>query len=128
MAQFIIPKYQEVKVRIDGSYVALVTDNTTIKIPWQMAKALAKAIVIQAGKVEEMADLKRVISDQAFMFRSGAPFGLSNNLDILKEAAHEAQYNDELRKQLPGGVKSTALVGTPTVIKHPPKKEVSNGL
>lgn len=122
-SKLIVPEIGEVKVGLDGSKVVIYTKDAVIKIPWQVSTVLAKAIHAKGKQAEEMANLPRLLSDQALMFRTGAPFGLSNNPDILKEAAHKAQFDRELRK-LPGGVKSTALVGTPRIIKHRPKKEV----
>ena len=122
MTEILVPKLEEVKVGIDGDKVVLATKNAIIRIPWQVARTLARAIVIQAGKLDEVANVHRLIGDQAFLMRSGAPFGLTNNPDIQKAAAHEAQFDDKLRKQLPGGVKGKSLLGTPTIIKHPPRR------
>ena len=122
MVELFMPKLEEIKIVIDGDKVALVTQNATIRIPWQVAMTLAKAIVTQAGKIEEMANVHRVVNDQAFFLRAGIPIGLSNNPDIRQEAMHEAQYNDRLRKELPGGVKSKTMFGTPKIIKHKPRR------
>jgi len=81
-----------------------------------------KAIIHQAHKAEEIAKAEKVIGDGAFLIRSGAPFGISDNPDILKEATKEAQYNDELRKMMPSGVKSTTIFGAPTIIQHKPRR------
>ena len=127
--EFLIPQLEEIKVVMDGKRVVLSSSKgVTMKIPWQAVPTLCKAMITKAKQMEEMANLDRILEDQAMMFRSGAPFGLSNRTDILKEAAHIARYDDKLRKYMPGGVKSTALVGTPTVIKHDPPKEVGDGL
>ena len=122
--EFLIPQLEEIKVGIDGKRVVLSSSKgATMKIPWQVVTTLCKAMNTKAKQLEEMANIDRLLADQAMMFRSGAPFGLSNRRDILKEAAHIAQHDDKLRKYMPGGVKSTALVGTPTIIKHEPKEE-----
>ena len=122
--EFLIPKLDEITVGMDGKRVLLKSSNgTEMKIPWQVVETLCKVMVSKSKQMEEMANLDRILADQAMMFRSGAPFGLSNRRDILKEAAHIAQYDDKLRRYMPGGIKSTAIVGTPTVIRHDPPKE-----
>ena len=127
--EFIISQLDEIRVGMDGKRVVLQSSKgITMKVPWQVVETLCKAMIAKSKQIEEMANLDRLLADQAMMFRSGAPFGLSNRRDILKEAAHIAQHDDKLRKYMPGGVKSTALVGTPTVIKHDPPKEVSDEL
>ena len=125
MVQILVPKLEEVKIELDGSRIVLHTKNAIIKTPWQVIKTLTKAMLIQAGRAEELANLPRLVQDHAIMMRTGAPFGLTNDPDIQKEAAKVAQYDPKLRRYLPGGVKGTALLGTPTLIKHPPKEAKS---
>ncbi len=128
MPQILVPKLEEVKVGREVGKVVLYTKSATIKLPWQVVKAVAKAMLIQAGREEEMANLPRLIQDQALLQRTGAPFGLTDHPDIQEEAMKTAQHDDKLRKYLPGGVKGTAKLGVPRVIKHdPPKKEGTNG-
>jgi hypothetical protein len=47
------------------------------------------------------------------------PFGLTDNPVAQAEVAKEAAWNRELRRALPGGVRSSEVVGTPTVIRNP---------
>jgi len=126
MVQIIVPKLEEAKVGIDGKCVVLSTKSVIIKLPYQVVPTIARAMNMKAKEIDEIVNVHRLIGDQAFMMRSGAPFGLTNNPAIQKAAAHEAQFNDKLRKHLPGGVKGKSLIGTPTIIKHP-SKEGGNG-
>jgi len=116
-------KITEISIRIDSKNIVLIPKGgTAIEMPWDAALILGKAIIHQAHKAEEIAKAEKVIGDGAFLIRSGAPFGISDNPDILKEATKEAQYNDELRKMMPSGVKSTTIFGAPTIIQHKPRR------
>lgn len=70
--------------------------------------------------VEELEQAERIARDTAILYRSGAPLGLSNRLDIKQEAMKQAHWDSELRRYMPGGVRSEEAVGTPAIIQHPP--------
>jgi hypothetical protein len=73
-----------------------------------------------ARRAEERDAVEQVIYDQAILTRMGARFGLTDDAAIQDEAGKEAAWNRELRRALPGGVRSTEAVGTPTIIRDPP--------
>ena len=119
--EFYIPQEQEVIVRIEGLDVVLISNGETIgKMKWDGALKLSRAIRTQAKKIERIVKAPQIISDQAVLMRSGAPFGLTNNPAMLKEAGNEAYHNAELRKYMTGkaagGIESRGVVGTPTFI------------
>lgn len=90
------------------------------RIPWQQALEFARAIYVKAKEAEEFAKANRVIADNALLLRAGVPVGLSNNRKIIDETIKEAVHNRDLRRHLPGGVKSQAVFGVPQVIAKPP--------
>jgi len=74
----------------------------------------------RAARVAEERDaIEQIIYDHALLTRAGLPFGLTDNPAAQDEVAKEAAWNRELRRALPGGVRSQTVVGTPTVIREP---------
>jgi hypothetical protein len=106
------------RVRHDGPRVQFEVDGRLVfDAPWQDALALSDAIRAQAKRAEEDAAAHRIIADQALIIRKGLPFGLTRRPDMLREALKEAQWSRRLRRALPGGIRSTSVVGTPALIK-----------
>ena len=119
-----VPKLRLLGVRVDKDRVIILEEGKAIlNIPWNMALPLGKALVKRAKTAEEHANALQIIKDQALIQRVGFPIGLTNNPAIQKEAMKEAVNSRELRRALPGGIKSQSIVGVPTVIKKPPKEE-----
>ena len=111
-------------IRQEGTCVLFIVDGRLVlTLPWEAALDLARGITIKARAAEEIAKVERVIADQALLIRTGAPIGLTNNPDIQAEAAKEAVSSRDLRRYLPGGVKSEEKFGRPTVIRHPPRRK-----
>lgn len=106
----------EIAVRREGERVLLIHDGRLVdELPPQAALELARGLTVQARLVEEQAQARRIVLDQALLMRTGAPFGITNRPDILREAVKESWLNRTLRRYLPGGIKSRAVVGTPTI-------------
>ena len=130
MVQIIVPQMRQVNVRRDGHRIVLLVDGQGIAdLPWEMALEVAKALTIQARRVEEEVKHEQIISDSALLIRTGARIGLTNNPAILNEAAKEAVYNTELRRHHPStsgieGINSKGIVGRPRLIKHRPKEAI----
>ena len=122
MVQIYVPKITEATVSRDGLDVLVVMNGRrVIELPWEAALQLARAIVVQARRIEEQVKADKIVSDQALLMRAGAPFGLTSHPDLISEAKKEAAGNTVLRKNLPL-IESRESVGTPTVIRHRPKK------
>lgn len=88
--------------------------------PVALAPAFADALVAKARECDEQEHADQVVHDNAILFRAGVPIGLSNDPKIAEETVKEAVHNRDLRRALPGGVKSTVLLGTPAIVKEPP--------
>lgn len=95
------------------------TDRTYF-FPLELAKAFRDALVAKAREAEEQEMAPQIVRDAAILARAGVPIGLSNDPKIQAEAMKEAHWNTELRRAMPGGVKSEAILGTPSVIKQEP--------
>lgn len=123
MGDIFVPKMRAAQVLVEGTRVLLVSDGRAVlNVPWEAALGIGKAMVAAARKAEETAKAAEIIMDQAILTRAGAPIGLSNNPAIQKEAGKEAAWNRDLRRYMPGGVKSEEVFGTPTLKKEPPKE------
>ena len=90
-----------------------------LDVHWKAADDIATAIRSCARKAEEDEKALQIVDDSAILLNAGFPFILTNRKDIAIEAAKDAAAR-------PGGIKSQSIVGTPAVIKHPPKKGGNN--
>lgn len=90
----------------------LVTDEP---IPWQAARDISRHIATVAKLAEEWDKAEQLIQDAAILQRAGANIGLTSNPVILAEAGKEAAHNRDLRRYMPGGIKSQAQFGRPTL-------------
>ncbi len=122
MPEIIVPKITQATIKRDGIEVVIVMGNRRVlALPWDAALVLAKAMIIQARRIEEQVKALDIIQDQALLMRSGAPFGLSSHPDIIDEAKKEAVHNPTLRKYITGkraGGIGTSIVGEPNVVRH----------
>jgi hypothetical protein len=112
----------EIKVRQDGDQVLLLDRfgrPILPSLPWKAAQLLARALHQKSKLAEEYAKANDIIADQALLLNMGAPFGIAVNPKILHAAAEEAAT-------LPGGIRSRAIVGAPTIIQHP-QRRTNNG-
>lgn len=113
---------QSFDIRQDGDRVLLIKEGRLIaNMPYSAAKELARALIIQSARAETEAKALQVAADHAILLRTGAPFGLTNRPDIRDEAAKIALYDKDLRRFIPGGVKSKEHVAVPSVILGAPK-------
>lgn len=114
-----------VRVRHEGTRVLVLQHGRALlDLPWQAALALAQALRAQGKRAEEIDRAQAIIADQAIVTRLGLRFGLTSHPLLLRSAAHEAAWNRDLRRYIPGGkargIASQELVGAPTLISHPP--------
>lgn len=112
-------------VRQEGEKVLLLSGGVLIaEMPWQAADELANALRAKARQAEEQSKAESVVYDSAILMRAGAPFSFSIRPDILKESRKEAAWNSNLRRYMPGGVRSTEVFGTPSVIGGQPLSQI----
>lgn len=107
---------QEARVRHDGGVVLLVLNGKVTKMPPDIAKQLAHVLRHHAAKADEYINANRIIADHALLTRAGFPVGLTDDPKMQDAVRQEAAWNSELRRALPGGVKSTEVFGVPKII------------
>lgn len=114
---------KQVNIRQYGDRVIVIEDGRLLwDLPWQKAQDLARGIFKVSKLAEEHANANPIINDQALLIRAGIPFGLTNRRDMLREAVKVADTDRDLRRYLPGGIKSEEIFGTPNIIQLPPPK------
>lgn len=118
---------KQITVRQEGPKVLLLSGGILIaEMPWEAADQLAKALLAKARQAEELQKAEQIALDQAVLLRGGFPFGLTRHRAIMSEALKQALWNTQLRRYMPGGVKSQEVFGTPAIIRHLPKGESDN--
>jgi len=119
MPSIVIPKgVQEARVGRSGQLVLLVIGGKTVEMPWQAALELGRALVSRARDAEEQAKAPQVARDAAILLRAGARIGLSSDPKIRDEAGKLAAWDEELRRCMPGGIKSQEMLGRPAITVH----------
>lgn len=112
---------EQIRVGRDGKRIKVISNGRLLlDIPYEAALEIGRALIGKGKEAEELANPHKIIMDQALLIRSGFPLGLTNNRDVMKESIKEAVNNRDLRRYLPGGVKSQAVVGTPSLIQKEP--------
>jgi hypothetical protein len=118
---------QQVSIRREGNRILLLKNGVLlIEMPYQAALGLSQALRVKAKEVEEEVCAEQIIADQALLLRAGAPFGLTAHRAILRESIKTAQFDRDLRRYLPGGIASKAIVMAPRIIQHALGKEKTN--
>lgn len=109
-------------VRAEGDKVLVNLDSRAyLELEPHVAQALAMAITQAAKQADEIRNVDGIIRDSAILMRAGAPFSLSSHPRIVDAARVEAAWSGDLRRYMPGGVKSEEVFGLPTVISHAPR-------
>jgi hypothetical protein len=98
-----------------GRVLMLVDDKLSADLPWRAADVVAKALLSVSRLAEEWDDAERLAIDSAILLRAGVGFGLTDHPRIAGEARKEAVSNRQLRRYMPGGVKSREQFGKPSV-------------
>lgn len=83
-----------------------------------LARQVGDALYRCSLLAEEHAKAEQIAFDTAVLYRAGAPLGLSDHPAIIEEARKVAAWNSDLRRFMPGGVKSEEAFGVPSIIKH----------
>lgn len=119
-----IPKIQAVTLRHEGERVLLIAEGRAVlDMPWEAADELARALTVQARRAEELSKAMPIARDAAVLLRAGVPMGLSSHPKIKAEAVKIARDDRNLRRYMPGGIRSTEQFGAPAVHVHQPRKE-----
>lgn len=103
------------QVKKEGDRVLFIIDGRGYRIPAPQAHELSDMLKRAALAIDEETNAARIIADGALLTRVGVPIGLSNDFRIKNEIRKEAAWNSALRRALPGGVKSKAVFGVPSL-------------
>ena len=125
MNNIVIPN-QAVKMRItsDGTDVVFIVENRAYRVPYQVGFELSRRFTMAAKQAEEVAHSEELVTDSAILLRAGIPIGLTDNEKIKDEAVKEAVSSRELRRAMPGGVKSKEQFGKPTIVQSSPRSNL----
>jgi hypothetical protein len=111
-----------VRVRREGTKLFVIFNGRLfLEMEWRAADELCGVLRQVARQCEELEKAPQIAKDAALLLRAGVPIGLSNDPKINHEAAKIAARDSELRRALPGGIKSEVQLGTPTIISHEPQ-------
>lgn len=114
------PRARRVTARQSGTRVHVLIDGKgALDVSWREAEAIARALIAKARAGEEQEKAEAIARDHAILLRAGVPLGLTNDPRIQDEAAKLAVSDRDLRRYMPGGVRSKEMVGTPTVVVGP---------
>lgn len=83
--------------------------------PVSVARQIWTLFVGAQRLAEEWAHADQIAADAGLLLRTGAPIGLTDNPQIQAESVKVARDDRTLRRALPGGIKSTAVIGAPRV-------------
>lgn len=112
---------ESVSIRQEGDRVLLIQNGRLVlDLPWQAALDVGRGICAKARLSEEHAKADSVITDQAILIRAGFPLGLTRQPHMIREAIKTANNDRKLRRYIPNGIRSQAVVGNPTLIQKGP--------
>jgi hypothetical protein len=121
----IAARIRDITVRQEGNRVILIEDGKAIlDVPWQYADKIAKAMRSKARAAEEQDKAPAIAMDAAIVLRAGLPFGLSSDPKIMAESRKLAAHDRDLRRYMPGGIKSQQQFGQPAVTVHKPTRRL----
>lgn len=113
---------EQITIRREGTHILLLKNGVLFAdMPWDKAEQVARAIMSKARSAEEEAKADAIARDHAILLRAGVPLGLTNEPRIRSMARTLAAWSSELRRYMPGGIKSREEFGVPAIIQQPPK-------
>lgn len=117
----LVTRQREGEVRQNGTKVDLLLEGRlVVELSYESAQSLAKALWRVAKLAEELAQVEKVIEDQAILMRSGLMVPLVSNQTMAVEAAKKAQWDSDLRRYIPQN-QSNGIVFAPSVHQKPAK-------
>ena len=113
-------------MRREGEHVLVqFTDggkSFVLQLEGKVAVEIGRMLMQQGRLAEEWACAERIARDSAILLRAGANITLGNHPEILEEAKKLSAWDSDLRRYLPGGVKSREAFGAPTIIMRKPRR------
>ena len=113
----------DTRIRREGEHVLVQFSDGGKSFVLQLEGRAAEqlgTLLAQAGRLaDEWAQAERVARDSAILLRAGANFTLGNHPHIIEEAKKLSAWDSELRRFMPGGVKSSEAFGAPKIKQGP---------
>lgn len=123
MADIVIPKQTEFRIRQEADRVLIIVDGRCVAdLDYKAAQTLERAVRAKRLRAEEYAKAEQISKDSAILLRAGARMVLSDRADIKQEAVKLAAHDRDLRRFMPS-IRSQESFGHPVFETHPPKKE-----
>jgi len=122
----ILRQYEGVKETVSGitvesagpALIFQIQGKRWFECNYRTAPQIAEAIRNIAATIEEEHKAAQVISDEAFLLRTGLPVGLTRNTQIIKEAWKKAED-----VKFDGMVEPKEVFYPPMIIQHQPAGE-----
>lgn len=109
----------ELRIKVEGGEVLIIQAGRLVgRLPPHAATEVADALRSAAKIADEFASRDQIIRDTAILTRAGFRLGLTNRPDFKAEAGRLAAWGRDLRRYMPGGVKSREVFGVPTITNH----------
>lgn len=99
----------------EGMLLCILNGQLLFDAPLSVARKIWALLTGAQRQAEEWAHAEQVAADAGLLLRTGAPIGLTDNPKIQDEAVKVARDDRTLRRALPGGIKSTVVLGAPRV-------------
>ena len=103
----------------------LVSGKRLASMGYKTAYHFGKALMYVAGLVEHLELPDRIIGDQAILMASGMPIGLTDNIDLRKEAQKTAETDRDIRRYIgtSKGISEQETMGVPKIKLGPPPED-----
>ncbi len=112
---------EKVEFRQNGERVLIIwSGKLAADLHYSGALELADALRRVGRMAEQWSNAEAVARDEAILLRSGVPVSLTSNPVMRAEAEKLAVSDRELRRAMPGGVKSEEHVGAPVIVRGTP--------
>jgi len=108
----------KVRVGVDGARNTVFLEcngKVAMNGPREALESVARTILRKCAEAEENEKAMQIIEDGAILHKAGVSVGLSDNPQIKKEIAKEAQWGQGRKVK---GVPNKEVVGTPRFISH----------
>jgi len=105
-----------ISVRIEGPMALWIQGGQLMfEVAKEYMQELQSALHNQAGRLEEIVERERIVSEGALLARTGSPIGITDNPILQSDISNYARDDRTLRRALPG-VQSAFVAGVPRIV------------
>lgn len=91
------------------------TGQLLFMAPCAAAHRIGEALLAQARHLDTLEHAERIAWEQGLLYRAGMGLPLAPTPELAAEGMRQAHWDTTLRRALPGGVRSTEIVGRPLI-------------